>query len=205
MYASPSELSKTVASRKPVQKATLNHTPQQTPESSAGSKAVGFLLTDLHFKPIYTNEAAVSILTFADSPRLTASPVTLVQRVRGILNAERFVAGMNAVDFFSGRRLYVCRPSLMQARESRGRPPIVALLLERQVREHMPLSEISRRYHLSRRECETVQYLIEGLTTKEAAQRMSVSPNTVKQFIRLIMSKMGVTTRSGIVGKLLAS
>jgi DNA-binding NarL/FixJ family response regulator len=30
---------------------------------------------------------------------------------------------------------------------------------------------------------------------------MHVSPNTVKQFVRLIMSKMGVTTRPGILGR----
>jgi DNA-binding CsgD family transcriptional regulator len=63
---------------------------------------------------------------------------------------------------------------------------------------------MSREFHLSPRECETVRYLSQGLTTKEVAHHMSVSPNTVKQFVRLIMSKMGVTTRSGIVGKLVA-
>jgi DNA-binding NarL/FixJ family response regulator len=43
------------------------------------------------------------------------------------------------------------------------------------------------------------------LTTKEIAHRMSVSPNTIKQFVKLTMSKMGVTTRSGIIGKLIVS
>ncbi len=33
---------------------------------------------------------------------------------------------------------------------------------------------------------------------------MSISPNTVKAFLRLIMFKMGVTSRSGVVGKILA-
>jgi DNA-binding CsgD family transcriptional regulator len=32
---------------------------------------------------------------------------------------------------------------------------------------------------------------------------MRVSPNTIKQFVRIIMSKMGVTNRSGIIGKLI--
>jgi DNA-binding CsgD family transcriptional regulator len=41
-----------------------------------------------------------------------------------------------------------------------------------------------------------------GLTSKEVATRMNISPNTVTAFLRLIMVKMGVTTRSGIVGKL---
>jgi hypothetical protein len=32
---------------------------------------------------------------------------------------------------------------------------------------------------------------------------MAISPNTVKAFLRLIMIKMGVPTRAGIVGRLL--
>jgi DNA-binding CsgD family transcriptional regulator len=32
---------------------------------------------------------------------------------------------------------------------------------------------------------------------------MNVSPHTVKQYIRFIMTKMDVTTRSGIIGKIL--
>jgi DNA-binding CsgD family transcriptional regulator len=43
--------------------------------------------------------------------------------------------------------------------------------------------------------------LLQGLTSKEIAARMSISPNTVKAFLRLVMVKMGVSTRSGIVGR----
>ena len=58
---------------------------------------------------------------------------------------------------------------------------------------------------MSPRERETIQHLIDGLTTKEVARRMNVSPNTIKQFIRLIMSKMGVTTRLAMVRKILSN
>lgn len=78
---------------------------------------------------------------------------------------------------------------------------MLAVLLERSSRDAFDLSELSRRFHLSRRESETVLHLTRGLSTKEVAHRMSVSPNTVKQFVRLTMSKMGVTTRVGIVSK----
>ena len=77
------------------------------------------------------------------------------------------------------------------------------MLLERRVRDRNGLPEVSQRFHLSRRELETVCHLVNGLTTKEVAARMSISPNTVKQFVRLAMSKMGVSTRAGIVGKAL--
>ncbi len=60
---------------------------------------------------------------------------------------------------------------------------------------------IAARFNLTARERETVGFLIEGLTSKEIAGHMNISPNTVKAFIRLIMVKMGVSTRSGIIGK----
>ena len=43
---------------------------------------------------------------------------------------------------------------------------------------------------------------MQGLTSKEIAVRMKISPNTVKAFLRLVMVKMKVSTRSGIAGKL---
>jgi DNA-binding CsgD family transcriptional regulator len=42
-----------------------------------------------------------------------------------------------------------------------------------------------------------------GLTSKGLARKMSISPNTVNAFLRLIMVKMGVTSRAGVMGKLL--
>ena len=81
--------------------------------------------------------------------------------------------------------------------------PMRVMLLERRVRDRNDLHEASQRFHLSRREHETVCHLVNGLTTKEVAARMSISPDTVKQFVRLAMTKMGVSTRAGIVGKVL--
>ena len=57
------------------------------------------------------------------------------------------------------------------------------------------------KYHLSQREGEAVRFLIEGLTNKEIAARMGISPDTVKVFLRLAMMKMEVSSRSGIMSK----
>lgn len=77
----------------------------------------------------------------------------------------------------------------------------VALLLERHLSGVAALGDLSRQFDLTARECETVALLLEGLTSKEIAARMNISPNTVKAFLRLVMVKMDVSTRSGIVGK----
>ena len=38
----------------------------------------------------------------------------------------------------------------------------------------------------------------------DSDERMNVSPATVKVFLRHIMLKMGVATRSGVIGKLIS-
>jgi DNA-binding CsgD family transcriptional regulator len=64
------------------------------------------------------------------------------------------------------------------------------------------LHDLLLQFDLTPREQEAVMLLVEGLTSKEIAQRMKISPNTVKAFLRLVMVKMDVSTRSGIVGKI---
>ena len=66
-------------------------------------------------------------------------------------------------------------------------------------------SEISAQFGLTQREGEAVEFLLQGLTSKEIATRMQISPNTVKAFLRLVMVKMKVSTRSGIAGKFAGS
>jgi len=67
------------------------------------------------------------------------------------------------------------------------------------------LAEISEQFNLTQRERETVELLLKGLTSKEIANRMNISVNTVKAFLRLVMVKMKVSNRSGIAGKVAAS
>ena len=56
---------------------------------------------------------------------------------------------------------------------------------------------------LTPREREAMALLLHGLTSKQIAERMHVSPNTVKAFLRLIMLKMEVSSRSAIVAKIM--
>ena len=80
----------------------------------------------------------------------------------------------------------------------------LAIILERGSTGSFSIAQVSQRFHLSAREREVLPYLLNGLTTKEIASGMDISPNTVKVFLRMIMVKMGVSTRSGIVGKAFA-
>ena len=66
-----------------------------------------------------------------------------------------------------------------------------------------PLSAVMSSYHLTEREAEALRGIALGLSTKEMADRMGISPNTVKSFVRLIMIKLNVTSRAAIMVKLL--
>jgi DNA-binding NarL/FixJ family response regulator len=54
---------------------------------------------------------------------------------------------------------------------------------------------------LSQREKETIEFLVQGLTTKEIADRLSLSIHTVDTHLRNIYRKLHVNSRAGAVGK----
>jgi DNA-binding CsgD family transcriptional regulator len=62
---------------------------------------------------------------------------------------------------------------------------------------------MARLFNFSQREKQAVELLLQGLSNKEIANRMNISPNTVNSFFRLIMIKMGVSSRSGILARMI--
>ena len=164
----------------------------------------GLVLVDTDSSPIYINDEAVTILAFPRDPASTQSiKKLLVQRVQSVFanikdgSQSSFVARIE-----SGKRHYLCR-FFSISRSSPGKhEPAMALLLERNARS-VDLLEKADEFHLTHREGEAVHLLAQGLTSKEIASRMGISPNTVKAFLRLAMVKTGVSTRSGIIGRFL--
>ena len=56
-------------------------------------------------------------------------------------------------------------------------------------------------YRLSPREMDIVSHLFNGYTNKEIANTLGISEPTVKGHLQIIMAKMRVTTRTGILSK----
>ena len=175
-------------------------------EVVAQQTAVGFLLIDSLRRPIYANGEAARILLYPAKSRDDSSLKPLLgDRIRAMLPQRN---GASQPDFhtvfLSGRRHYLCRAFYFGARPTASPEANTALVLERVVQGRLDASEIAQQFGLTPREQETTELLMLGLTSKEIASRMSISPNTVKAFLRLIMFKMGVTSRSGVVGRILA-
>lgn len=164
--------------------------------------APGFILLDGKLNPVAYNSEAVQILSFPTKPeRIKQIPSFLSDKIRSSLLTGASPGPEFVREYKSGLRTYCCRAFRIDCSGDRKVPIAAALLLERHASGVAALGELSRQFDLTTRECETVALLLEGLTSKEIATRMKISPNTVKAFLRLVMVKMDVSTRSGIVGK----
>ena len=167
----------------------------------------GFLLLDSSLRPIYANQDAVRVLLYPDMPKASKAAMQSVKmRVQALLQDHLPTLGApSLVEFLSGRRRYLLRAFSLDAHVKAPLQPAFAVLIERGHHVLLELANVCSQYNLTNREFETMRLLLDGLTSKEIASRMKISPNTVKVFLRQIMLKMGVTTRAGIIGKFVSS
>ncbi len=177
---------------------------QQKPSSPVGT--VGFLLVDSTLSPTFVNDEAIKILAYPgdyeDTPCLGEFLERMIQSLD--LKPQSTLEKYSFKPFMSGRRHYTCRLLPVSPCGRNPQQPMMALLIERDP-VSADLLAIAEKFSLTQREYEAVQHLASGLTSKEIAARMGISTNTVKAFLRLVMIKTGVTTRSGIIGKFLKS
>ena len=171
--------------------------------SKANGNSEGFLLLNSSLSPIFFNRAAAEILSYphkVDSHKNLDDYLATKVRTNLVSGEPSRVPNLVS-DFQSGRRLYQCRTYRVDAIAQGDGQGSLAIILERSSNGSVAIDQLSEKFHLSAREREVLPHLLNGLTTKEIASGMDISPNTVKVFLRMIMVKMGVSTRSGIVGK----
>lgn len=166
----------------------------------------GMVVLDSKLQPIAFGGGAESILedlrrdSNGDGANAAALPPALRELLQNKHRSDLTAAKMRlSVD----NRQYSCRAFAIRPSNGFLNEPLVVLYIKRMSSEKDEARRIAAKYHLTEREQEALIGISLGLTSKELAIRMNISPNTVNSFLRLIMIKMGVTTRSGIVGKLL--
>jgi len=161
------------------------------------------VLLDSTLQPVLLNRSAAEILSYPLKPGTQKGQHSLLaERVRILLVASSSNGGPPIVsEFRSGKRLYHCHTFRVDAQTKEYSQLSLAVIFDRQSPASQSLRQAAQQYHLTTREQQVLEYLLQGLTSKEIADRMSISTNTVKAFLRLIMIKMGVSTRSGILGR----
>jgi DNA-binding CsgD family transcriptional regulator len=152
------------------------------------------------------NDDAIQILAFpARPPKGHRLDVRLKAKIRSCVGNGTSENGSGSVhNFLSGRRFYLCRCLPIKAMVNHNASsPAHVLVFERRPDTSVSIPRIYDRFGVTPREQEAIQLLLQGLTSKEIAVQMKISPHTVKSFLHLVMVKFGVSTRSGIVGKIL--
>lgn len=189
-------------------KTSVAQAVQSVPKKDEGphKSAAGFLLMDSSLRPAWCNAEAVSILSYPDKvANLTHSNVLLLTARIQWSSVSRHTPGESpfVTEFHSGRRRYFCRPFLVDSYAENPSRHYTAVLLERRPSGLAPLSQISQLFNLSEREREALEYLLQGLSNKAIANRMNISPNTVKAYMRTIMIKTGATSRCAMLRKIM--
>lgn len=84
-----------------------------------------------------------------------------------------------------------------------GGSPMTPRVARRVLEMFSKLVPVQQDYALGPREREVLELLVQGLTNKEIARRLSLSAHTIDSYIRTVYEKLHVNTRSGAVAKAL--
>jgi DNA-binding CsgD family transcriptional regulator len=163
----------------------------------------GLILLDASLNPVAFNLEAAFILAYPESPNLEGPlkfriPEQILSDVRRPQSTFPVIT-----QFGAGRRRYVSQVFVLKPYEEGTLQAAFALLLQRNCSTMEAIYEVAAEFRLTEREREALKGISMGLTSKELAKEMDISPNTVKAYLRLIMVKMGVSTRAGILAKIL--
>jgi DNA-binding CsgD family transcriptional regulator len=167
----------------------------------------GIVLMDAYFRPLAIDSGATSVLIAFSRERRggfgpALSPADMVARgLEELTLSFQNEHNENTIVYFSvdnstyTGRIYRLEP------QNGSSSAMIALYLSKNATAEDSLGLTAFEYRLTARERETLLGMVIGLTNKELAQRMDISPSTVKAFVRVVMAKMGVTKRAGVVAK----
>lgn len=164
----------------------------------------GLVILDSSLTPIAADKGATAILTHANADGAARGPSAILpKKLQDFLRDRETYDLPASIQFRAGNVGYNCRAFHMSPQSAANHEPLVALHFQKDACVSNAIAHVVALYHLTEREQQALEGIAAGLTSKEIAAAMNISPNTVKSFLRIVMLKMGVATRVGLVGKLL--
>jgi DNA-binding NarL/FixJ family response regulator len=168
----------------------------------------GVVILDATGEILYLNEEARSILaTFVpegipsdENPAaLHKAIVESLKKHLGSLSSP----GSTCIQCTESNAAYALRILPLDSPEKEGAPCVMVLIEGITVQRKFDINQVQKQFGLTKRETEVTYCLTKGLTNKEIANALSLSPETIHDYVKQIMKKLDTTTRAGIVGKVL--
>jgi DNA-binding CsgD family transcriptional regulator len=135
----------------------------------------------------------------------------LDKRMPAEIRSDREIGGPAScyLDLYqSWRRRYIVRGSVLSDDPSPGSGDPAngdchyLFVLERAWSELPQLNAMFRKWQLNRREQEVVRLLLQDKTNQEIADTLNLSVHTVKTYLKMLMRKLGVASRAGVISSL---
>ena len=161
------------------------------------------VLLDSSLRIIAYDRGAVSILGCASesSRRVAISlPGDILNRIQ---NCKLRDLPSLKIHLTRDQHRFIGRAYLMEWAAWVLSPTIIAVHFVKALELNDTIQKCVVRYHLTTREQEVLSGLSLGLSTNKIANRMEISPNTVKVYLHNIMAKMGACSRTEIVTMML--
>jgi len=152
--------------------------------------SLGLVLLDEHLNPTFTNEEALSALGESGD----AVVADLIAR-------SGIASGSSASFSYADHTWHILRFSCICGMQ---RDKMTMLVAGPTSAYDSHASLLARMFRLTPREAEALELFMTGLSTKEVAARMQISPSTAKAFLRMVNIKMGVSGRAEMMSKVLA-
>ncbi|MBI3603923.1 MAG: helix-turn-helix transcriptional regulator [Nitrospirae bacterium] len=184
-----------------------------------GREVPGLLLLNGKGRLLCSNPAADALLPEIHRQaivKLIQQAIQTLLDCRGDVIDDPAAAAPSSVPFYQStfqsgpsmfglQAFWVNRPSVghqSNGRQSGGRAPLVAILVERVAAVRSGRGRVEnarRRFQLSPRELEVIQALRIGMSDKEIAVSLGISFDTVRDYLKTIRRKLGVSARAAIV------
>ncbi|WP_306362972.1 helix-turn-helix transcriptional regulator [Nocardia sp. CC227C] len=176
----------------------------QQPVPEDASDAPGMLLFDSEGALVSINDEARDLLARLPPGPATPTPLgidlPLPVWILSTAGRARLTGTSARIRIRSGSgRWLVCHASCL--RDANGRPGMTAMVIEPATPSEVAALVLAA-YELTRRELDVVEQIARGLPTAEIAEKLHLSPHTVRDHVKAIFDKVGVTSRGELVAKL---
>ena len=168
------------------------------PQRRPGTAERGLILLDRSLKIIASDSVANAILMEQNQPQ--ALPKEILDSIR---QCKPAALSSLRVYLRIGMSEYMCRAYLLEWFNWLASQPMIAVHLSKVSTSNDAVRDAGVKYDLTNREQEVLRGISLGLPRQTIADRMEISPNTVKVFLRQIMIKMGVRSCAGIAATML--
>ncbi|MFQ6392622.1 response regulator transcription factor [Nocardia sp. KC 131] len=163
----------------------------------------GMLLFDPAGSLISINDEARHLLALLPPGPSTVTPcgiqISLPAWILSTAGRARLAGAGARIRIRTSTGWLVCHASCLRDADSRSGPTVLVV-------EPAKASEVAAllvaAYELTSRELEVTELIARGLSTGEIATRLFLSPHTVRDHVKAIFDKVGVTSRGELVAKL---